>query len=273
MNNPLSYSSVKLEFFSKEGVPLQQESGFVVETANQHYLITNRHLVSTRDIPLHGQKEPTTEPHILKTAIHIFGGDREFKFPLSWGVWKKITIALYENDGTPRWIECHTNEQNQPVPDVVALPIQLNHALKFNQTLSQFSGKVAGSNISMRPWAKISAFSISAIDANVEYGPPDAVHVVGYPIGWAPAGKDRSSAAFWRRSSIASEMEELGKLQANTFYIDPTAPEGMSGSPVVGMKNDRLKLLGVYSDHSTAGFGANAGMVWNAFLVKELVGM
>jgi hypothetical protein len=45
----------------------------------------------------------------------------------------------------------------------------------------------------------------------------------------------------------------------------------MTGSPVVGMKNDRIKLLGVYSDRSTEGFGANAGFVWEAFVVKELI--
>jgi hypothetical protein len=45
----------------------------------------------------------------------------------------------------------------------------------------------------------------------------------------------------------------------------------MTGSPVVGLKNDDLKLLGVYSDRSTAEFSANAGLVWNAWLVKELI--
>jgi hypothetical protein len=45
----------------------------------------------------------------------------------------------------------------------------------------------------------------------------------------------------------------------------------MTGSPVVGMKNDRIKLLGVYSDSSTADFGANAGLVWDASLVKQLI--
>ena len=35
----------------------------------------------------------------------------------------------------------------------------------------------------------------------------------------------------------------------------------MTGPPVVGMKNDRIKLLGVYSDRSREEFGANAGLV------------
>ena len=45
----------------------------------------------------------------------------------------------------------------------------------------------------------------------------------------------------------------------------------MTGSPVVGMKNDRMKLLGVYSDRSTAEFGAYTGLVYGAWLVKELI--
>jgi hypothetical protein len=60
--------------------------------------------------------------------------------------------------------------------------------------------------------------------------------------------------------------------RSNAFFIDPCAPQGMTGSPVVGIKNDRMKLLGVYSDSSTAEFTANPGFVWDAFLVKELIG-
>ena len=56
-------------------------------------------------------------------------------------------------------------------------------------------------------WSKISAIHVSAIDTDVDYGPPDIVHIIG-----------------------------------------------------------------VYSDSSTARFGANAGLVWNASLVRELIG-
>lgn len=272
MSNPLLYSSVKLDLFSKDGVHLGQASGFLVEAANQYYLITNRHIVSGREISLHRQQEPAIEPHFLKTSIHIYGGDEENSFPLSWGVWKKITIQLYEDSAAPRWLERRTSEQHQHRPDVVALPIQLNHALKFKQAVMQFSEKIAGTISNRRYWSKISAIPIKAIETEVEYSPPDIVYIIGYPIGWVPAGTDKSSAAFWRTSSIASEIEEIGKTRANTFFIDPCALEGMSGSPVIGMKNNRMKLLGVCSDSSTVEFGANAGLVWDAFLVKELIG-
>ena len=265
MNNPLSFSSVKLDLFSKDDVRLKSASGFWVETENHFYLVTNRHVVSDIDFPTHELHEPAITPYTLRTSIHIYGGEGENSFPLSWGVWKGITVQLYDDGDTPRWIEHQANKPDQPIADIVALPVQLNQSL--------LSGKIQGINIdvSMGYWSKFSAIPISAIDTDVEYGPPDTVYIIGYPLDWAPAGAEKSSAAFWRKSSIASEINEIGRKQTDTFFIDPHALEGMTGSPVVGMKNDRMKLLGVYSDHSTSGFGANAGLVWDASLVKGLI--
>jgi len=275
MSNPLSYSSIKLDLFSKDGIRLKQASGFVVETDNQHFLITNWHVVSSGDISARETQELVIEPFILKTSLHVYGGEGETSQPLSIGVRKRITVQLYNDNNAPRWIENRAKEQNQQMVDVVALPIDLN------QFLSLSSGKIAGMHLSTyvsyqtdsppKYWAKVSAIPISAIDTDAEYGPPDTVYIIGYPLGWAPAGNDKSSAAFWRTSSIASEINEIGMI-SGTFFIDPCAPEGMTGSPVVGMKNGSMKLLGVYSDSSTAEFGANAGLVWDALLVKELIG-
>jgi hypothetical protein len=66
-------------------------------------------------------------------------------------------------------------------------------------------------------------------------------------------------------------MKEPGLIHANGFFIDPCALDGMAGSPVVGMKNERLKLLGIYSDAPAGEFSANAGLVWDARLLKELI--
>jgi hypothetical protein len=112
MNNPLSFSSVKLELFSKESVRLRSASGFVVETGDQYYLITNWHVVSGKDIAVSGQQEPVIEPYILKTSLHIYGGDDENSFPLSWGMWKRITVQLYDDNDAPTWIEFQTNKQS-----------------------------------------------------------------------------------------------------------------------------------------------------------------
>jgi hypothetical protein len=256
MNNPLSFSSVKLDLFSKDGIRLKPASGFVVRARSQYYLITNWHVVSGGDIPMETQSEPILKPYLLKTSVHIHGGAGEKPAPLFMGMRKRMTVPLYDDNNSPRWSEYRTDDGNQHPVDIVALPIQIHLTLRL------FSGNIPGINIEKGSWeqntdywTKISAIPISAIDTDIDYGPPDTVHIIGYPLGWEPDGTDRTSSAFWRTSFIASEIYEPGMRRADSFFIDPCAPEGMSGSPVVGMKNDRLKLLGVYSDRSTAEFG------------------
>lgn len=266
MNNLLSYSSVKLDLFSKDGLRLKSASGFVVEAGDKHYLITNWHVLSGRDFPARGSQEPAATPYLLKTSIHSYGGQGEKRAPLSWGGWKRITVPLYDDNGTPAWIERRANDA-----DIVALPIQLNDPLRLIQSLKAFISKTTEINIDGDFWTRISAIPISTIDTEVDYGPSDPVHVIGYPLGWAPAGPDKSSSAYWRTSWIASEVHEPGMIQGNIFFIDPCALEGMSGSPVIGMKDDQLKLLGVYSDRSVAEIGAHGGLVWEAWLIKELI--
>jgi hypothetical protein len=269
MNNPLSFSSLKLDLFSKDGTRLKPASGFVVEAVNQYYLITNWHVLSGREISATSLQEPVIKPYTLKTAIHTYGGQGEKSDPPQMGVRRRLTVQLYDDNDAPRWIERRSNEQYQPMVDVVALPIESEVDLR-----NLFALQIGASNINKdnaRYWFKTSSIPISAIDTNEEYGPPDTVHIIGYPFGWAPIGTDKTSTAFWRTSSIASERYEIGRTP-DVFFIDPCALEGMTGSPVVGLKNNRVKLLGVYSDSSAAEFGANSGLVWDALLLKELIG-
>lgn len=219
MNNPLSFSSVKLELFSKDGVRLTPASGFVVETGDQYYLITNWHVVSRKDVSESGQQELFLEPYMLKTSFHICGGEGEHSFPLSWGVWKRMSVRLYDDHGAPTWIERRENKQPRSTVDVIALPIQLDRDLKFNQALNQFSEKIAGSNVNSSYWAKLSAIPLSAIDTDVEYAPPDTVYIVGYPLNWALEGTDKSSAAFWQVSSIAAEINKIGMRQGSQTHF------------------------------------------------------
>lgn len=251
---------------------MKPASGFVLEANNQYYLITNRHVLSGTNMPADGEQEPVMEPHILKTSIHTYDGQGENIVPLYMGARRRITVQLYYDNDTPKWIE-HRANTHQPMADVVALPLPLDEILRFNQTIRVFREEILRSKINTNAnyWSRISAIPISVIDTEVEYCPPDTVHIIGYPLGWAPAGTNQSSSAFWRTSSIASEIQQPGMTQAHAFFVDPCAPDGMAGSPVVGMKKDRIKLLGVYSDRSTAEFGANAGLVWDAYLVKDLI--
>lgn len=272
MNNLLSFSSLKLDLFSKEGVRLKSASGFVIETKGRYYLITNRHVVYGRDISQAVQGDPTTEPYNLRTTVHINMGEGEKNLPLHMGMRKRITIPLYDSKDKPQWMESQGDAPHRPIVDLVALPIQFDLTMELlnTNTPGNYINTTSWSKIS-NYWTKISAIPIACIDTDIEYGPPDTVHIIGYPLGWAPEGPNRYSSAFWRTSFIASEIYEPGSTRSDVFFVDPCAPEGMTGSPVIGMKHDRLKLLGVYSDRSTVEFGANAGFVWGAWLLKEIL--
>lgn len=231
----------------------------MLEVDNEPYLITNRHVI------FDAQQEQDKQPYLLKTSVHMKSP------PPSQDHHKKITVSLYNDDDSPKWIEHPTHQKKQPSIDIVALPIQKNlESILFVRRLFK-----AASNIDF-PEKKIdyptmaSAIPISAIDTDVEYLPPDMVHVIGYPLGWQPNGKDKASSAFWRTCFIASEIYGLSTQRADRFFVDPSPLEGMTGSPVLGLKGDQIKLLGVYSDLSTAEFGASAGVVYRASFVKEL---
>jgi hypothetical protein len=272
MNNLLSFSSTRLDLFSKEGIRLKSASGFVVEANRRYYIITNRHVVLGRAVAEGGQQELAIQPFTLRTSIHIHAGQGEKSGLLAMGMRKRITLPLYGDNDSPSWIENHSSQQHTPMVDIVALPIRVDLTMDLLGVSSprSYVNASSWSKIS-NYWTKVSAVSISAIDTDVEYGPPDTVHIIGYPVDWAPEGPERSTSAFWRTSFIASEIYEAGRTRSDVFFVDPCAPQGMTGSPVVGLKNDRLKLLGVYSDQSTAEFGANAGYVWGAWLLKELI--
>lgn len=264
MNNPLSYSSLKLELFSRDNVRQASASGFVLEAGSRFYLVTNLHVLTGRDASAGEPQRSESEPYLLKTSLHLYDGYAHKAVPFYAGMRKKITIPLYDESGTPRWIEPRVKEGTQPLADIAVLPIRVD--LTFTYLLN-LGSKLKDIDI----WTRLTAIPLSAIDTDVDYGPPDTVYVVGYPLGWEPAGTGKTSSAFWRTSSIASELQEPGVLQSGAFYIDPCPPQGMTGSPVVGLKNDRPKLLGIYSDVSTAEFAANAGLVWDAFLIKGLI--
>src|SRR5215475_7237643 len=98
MNNPLSFSSLKLDLFSKDGVRVNSASGFVVDAGNRYYLITSRHVLSGRDISSGEQQTTMIEPYLLKTSLHIHGGEGENSFPLFPGIRKRTTVQLYDDN-------------------------------------------------------------------------------------------------------------------------------------------------------------------------------
>ena len=269
MNNLLSFASVKLDRFARNGTRLEPASGFVLEADHRYYLVTNLHVLSRKDDA--GSQDSVLEPYLLKTSIHSHWGEGEKRFPFSMGRRQRITVPLYDNSGTPTWRECQSKGASEPPADIAALHLPRDKTLELIRTMNLYNEKRLENLLHSNDWTRISAIQVSTIDTDVDYGPPDVVHVIGYPHAWAPEGPDRTSSAFWRTSFIASEIYEAGMSRSDVFFIDPCAPQGMTGSPVVGMKKERMKLLGVYSGRSMTEFDANAGLVYRAQSLKELI--
>ena len=50
---------------------------------------------------------------------------------ISMGIWKRVTVQLYDNNNAPTWIERPANKPYHPIGDIVALPLQLDLTLRL----------------------------------------------------------------------------------------------------------------------------------------------
>ena len=217
-------------------------TGFVVQTADQPYLITNWHVVSGRHPNTNEVLDKSGRvPDELRIIHHSSG---------RLGSWTIRQEALFHTDGTPRWIE-HPRGQTL---DVVALPLQS-----------------LDTNVTIHP------FDLSLADADVMVRPAMPVSIIGYPLGLSTGG----GWPIWKTGHIASDPDlDYGGRPA--FLIDATTRGGMSGSPVVlrfygaYQSNDgsfnvgrgATRFLGVYSSQEVA---AEIGCVWRPNVVTEIL--
>jgi hypothetical protein len=165
--------------------------------------------------------------------------------------WEGVDIYLRNDDG----INCFIEHETKNGVDVVAIPIQKKSGIKYHFISYELS------------------------ETLVDLYPSKAVSIIGYP------NNQTSGAKFpiWKKGHIASEPEYNydGKP---IFLIDATTRSGMSGSPVVIMEPNYLrmgyadfsigmkrKLLGVYSGRIDE--NSEIGRVWKPIVLKEMLGL
>lgn len=246
--DPISFSSVFIEaWFGSQKIGIA--SGFPWREEAGVYLVTNWHVVSgihpetSQPIDKHG-----TIPDYLRVWLH----QKE-----NLGVWERIRIDLYDNQGRPRWLE-HSGYGSEV--DVALMQIDV-------------PGRCKAFPINERPLD----------DFRVEVS--QDVFVVGFPRGMSGAGK----LPIWKRGSIASEPE-LDLDGVPKLLIDSLTREGMSGSPVIAQyvgyykvsppktsSEDWIgvgrKFLGVYSGRLPGQdeFEAHLGIVWKESVIEEII--
>ncbi|AZO29998.1 trypsin-like peptidase domain-containing protein [Mesorhizobium sp. M1B.F.Ca.ET.045.04.1.1] len=242
-----SVSTVPLEMFFNQ-TNLSQGTGFIWQTENDFFLITNWHNVSGKN-PFTGKHLSNTlaEPNIVRAWWNVRG---------QLGSKRSVDHPLRDNNDRPLWF---VHPAHGRKVDVVALPVSPNDHLE--------------------------AYPITAmeqIDLQIEIGMD--VFVLGYPFGIAQQG----GLPIWKRASLASEPEVAGAGGDLHMLLDTASRPGMSGSPIIRrswgtalmanggvgmMTGSATKFVGVYSGRIMAQdpLDAQLGIGWPASLVGEIV--
>jgi Trypsin-like peptidase domain len=241
-------TTVPLEQYFDD-TPLGQGTGFVWRARDQHYLVTNWHVLSMRDFFTRANlRKDAGRPNTLRTLFNIETGSFA-KQP-----WD---IKIRDEEGGPLWLVHPKRSIDIAVLPLPPRPPDLIVALYPLNVLA---------NTKLR------------IEIGME------VFILGYPFKIERPGP---AYPVWKRGSIASEPELVG-LTTPYMLVDTASRPGMSGAPVIRRSwSGQLvepgnlpevdmpfsKFIGVYSgrlptDHPHE---AQIGLVWDGSFIDEIV--
>lgn len=226
------------------GNPIGRATAFVVLTAQGPHLVTNWHVVTGRH-PETGQPLNSTTaavPDQLRIWHHLSG---------RLGTWTRWDEPLYApGHGAPLWREHPLGRR----VDVVALPLTF-----------------------VAPPVHFYPLDLQLASADVIVAPAAPVSVIGFPLGFGSAGR----FPIYKTGHVASDLDiDYDGLPA--FLIDATTKEGMSGSPVVALRDGTVRrstgwqlgvsacrFLGVYSGRIHADI--DIGRVWKPAALQAVL--
>lgn len=284
--------------FTFDGVILSTATGFLVKFNKRVYLVTNRHVVTGRDLytnePLEKSYNALPNYLVVEFPYEIELSDKGNTF---WS--NPFRIKLYKEDlileDDRIWLE-HPEYRNRI--DVVAIDVTDDY--EYSMSVLKCARNCNFVDIPL----------YDNID-NIPFTPKvtDEAYVVGYPYGYSTTIK--RYLPIWSGATIASEYEEnltipisyydeIHKLhnkiaieidpqkrkdlekkisevynyEAPTFLIDSKTRAGQSGSPVLfkspmhSLQEDYY-LIGIYSGRVNE--TSDLGYVWKVELIKEIL--
>ena len=240
--DPLTRISLYLECQLKNQT-ISSGTGFIVEKNSKKYLITNRHVITGRDIDTNNplSSDEICDPDTIVIWHHV-------KNKL--GSWIAIKEPLY-NDKTYKqlWIE-----DLEKKIDVIALPLK-----------------------NVTDEVQIYPLDLQLINTDLILFPSEPVSIIGFPLGKAVDGK----FPIWKTGHIASDID-INYNRKPVFLIDATTREGMSGSPVIARRmgscitstsidlgRNAIKFLGIYSGRTN--INSDIGLVWKPKVLDKLI--
>ncbi|MBR0899107.1 trypsin-like peptidase domain-containing protein [Bradyrhizobium tropiciagri] len=245
--DPFSLTTVPLELCAN-GNAVGNATGFVWKDREQHYLITNWHVVSGRNART-GDQTAIARPNMVRamfnTRIMNFGK-------------KTYEISIRDADHKPLWYWHPVRGRGS---DVVAIPLPIDGDDPI---------------VNLYPINVLKSEGDLAVRIGMD------VYILGYPFGAEPPG-----FPVWKRGSIASEPD-LTRIGTGYILVDTASRPGMSGAPVIRrswgvhlLEQDATsqtswpesKFIGIYSGrrHTNDPSDAQLGMVWPVHDIQEVI--
>lgn len=245
--DPFSLVTVPLEVCAN-GKAFANATGFIWKRGEQHYLITNWHVVSGRNAET-GKQEAPVLPDMLRAHFNL----RAMNFGK-----QQYEVAIRDADHKPLWFAHPVRQRGS---DVAAIPLPISG----NDPI-----------VNMYPINVLRSEADLAVRIGMD------VFILGYPFGAPPPG-----FPVWKRGSIASEPD-LTRLGKGYMLVDTASRPGMSGSPVIrrswgthvleydatsSTAAPQSKFIGVYSGrlHTSEKTDAQLGMVWPVQDIEEVI--
>ncbi len=255
----------KLDEWSLRSVPLRilcnnerlgDATGFFWTEKGETFLITNGHVVTGRH-PDTREFSSCFAPEEIEYPRFIEGES----YTEVW--WQKI--KLRDENGDATWF-AHPVYSNSA--DVAAMPVPLHLTIETSKgpqnsyvcpiDETSYHGEWAGRRLDMG----------------------SDLFVLGFPLGLKPTGH----FPIWKRASVATEME-IPLNEKPAFLIDTATREGMSGSPVVYVRNGGAAVLGGFMPHRYVEFvgvysgrhvgrneiEAQLGIVWKPEIIRDIL--
>ena len=228
-----------------QGTIIGRGTGFVVETAAGPHLVTNWHVITGRH-PDTGDpldsKTGACDPDTLRVWHHV--SERLG----TWTAWDEP--LRHPQTGDPLWREHPLGRD----VDVVALP--LTHVV---------------------PPVHFYPLDLTLANEDIVIAPAATVSIIGFPLGLSAAGR----FAIWKTGHVASDLD-IDFEGRPVFLVDATTKAGMSGSPVVALRDGSVqrstgwqlgvtasRFLGIYAGRVRADM--DIGRVLKATAILEVL--
>jgi hypothetical protein len=240
-----SLCTVPLELLANK-TPMSVATGFVWMHGQQHYLITNWHVITGKNTQT-GELDLPARPDAFRALFNVRVGD--------FGKSEPIVIDVRDPNGRPLWL-VHPNGGRI---DVIVLPINL-------------SGLTAAVDLS-----PINLYTAKPLRIQVGM----EVFILGYPFGMDPPG-----FPVWKRGTIATEPDLVRMTTGYYLVDTASRPGMSGAPVILrSWTNDYLEgsvraitdtpatnLIGVYSGRLYAAADeAQIGMVWHVSYIEEII--